>query len=245
MIGIDDTVNDVREAMDEVTLTGDLAVYAQDYEDLFSSEFSDQDLRDRVLDGARFLSARIRARYQPDNVREVDSTTTGEIDLSNDRILDDPRGDNVQPMIRLLQTRVEGGGNEAQRRTLLGNQKIEDTGRAATGSEPAYVYQDFEFIFEKGSATNTVTADVVDLLKPTNASFDGVSWTYNDGGTSEVPLPAILQEALVQYVLYGCYVTLRVEEMAQFAWDRLITEIRPYALPGAFGTRDQEDNDNE
>jgi hypothetical protein len=241
MISVDDTVDEVRKTLDEVTLSGDLAVYAEDFEDLFSSEFSDEDLRDRVLDGARYISARIRSRYQPDNVREVDSSTTGEIDLTNDRIIDDPRGDDVQPMIRLLNTRVEVGGNEAQRRTLLGNDKIESTGRAATASEPAYVYEDFEFIVEQGGGGGTAKVDIVELLEPTNATFDGVNWTYNSGGTSKVPLISSLQEALVQYVVYGCYITLRQSELAQFAKERMFQEIRPYALPGTFGTEQNED----
>jgi hypothetical protein len=245
MISIDETVSEVRKQLDEVTLTGDLAVYAQEFEDLFSSEFSDDDLRDRVLDGARYLSARVRARYQPDNVRQLSSGNAGEITPSEDRILDDPRGDNVQPMIRVLPTRVEIGGNEAQRRTLLGNEKIEDTGRSATASEPAYAYQDFEFIPEQGGGTGNVTADVVDLVKPTNASFDGVSWTYNDGGTSEVPLPELLQEALVQYVVRSCFLTLRAPDMAKFARRRMVNELGPYALPGIFSdVNEQNDEDS-
>lgn len=244
MIEIDETVSEVRKQLDEVTLTGDLAVFAEDFEDLFSSEFSDDDLRDRVLDGSRYLAARVRARYQPDNVRQLSSGNTGEIDTSNDRVIPDPRGDNVKPMIRLLPTRVEIGSNEAQRRTLLGNQKIEDTGRAASADEPAFVYQDFEFITEQGGGSGTVTADVVDLIVPTNASFDGVSWTYNDGGTSEVPLPGVLQEAIVQYVVYSCFLTLRSPDMAQFARGRMISELEPYALPGAFSDVNQQDQED-
>lgn len=246
MIGIDDTVDQVRKELDEVTLSGDLAVYAQEFEDLFSSEFGDEDLRDRVLDGARYLAARVRARYQTDNVRRIDSDTTGEIDFANNRILDDPVADGVTPMIRLLAASVQfedqNGEWEAQRRTMLGNEKIEDTGRAATANEPAFVYQDYEFVFEKGSGSGRATADVVELIQPTNASFDGVSWTYNDGGTSRVPLPEILQEALIQYVIYSCFLTLQEPEMAEFSRNRMISELSPYALPGAFGQQQESEN---
>lgn len=240
MIEIDDTVSEVRQKLDETKIAGNLSVYEEDYDDIFSSKFSDQDLRDRVLDGARFISARVKSMHQPDNVRELSSNTTGEIDTSNNKIVNDPNGDNIQPIIRVLNSRVEVGGTDAQRRTLLGNQKIEDTGRAATESEPAYVYEDFEFIVEQGSGTGDVTVDAVNLIEPTNASFDGVAWTYNDGGTSEVPLPDFLQEALVQYVAYTCYATIRASEMAKFARNKMIEEVAPYALPGVFATEDSE-----
>lgn len=84
---------------------------------------------------------------------------------------------------------------------------------------------------------------MVDLLEPTNVSFDGVSYTYNDGGTSKVPLPEVLKEALIQYVVYSCFLTLRETDMAEFARNRMITELGPYALPGAFGNVAEDSQD--
>jgi len=239
MIEVDGVVDRIRESMNELTLSGELAVFSEDFEDLFSSEFSDQDIRDRALDGARFISARIRARHQEENLRQLSSTNAGEIDLSNDRIIPDPRTDNVQPMIRALPTRMSVGGESAQRRTLLGNMKIESTGQSATASEPAFVYQDYELIVEQGAGTGDATIYVVDLLEPTNATFDGDKWTFNDGGTSKLPLPQELKEAIVQYVLSTAFATLREVNLSTLARRKMIQEMRPYALPRAI--EEQED----
>lgn len=251
MISIDDTVGEIRRQLDEITLSGDLAVYANEFEDLFSSEFSDNDLRDRVVDGARFIAARVRANYQTDNIRTLSSNNSGEIEKGSDRIVPDPRAENVQPFIRLLSTRVEAVGGfgtnviqsrQAQRRTLLGNEKIEATGRAASQEEPAYVYEDYEFIFEQGSGTEAAEAAVVDMIVPTYASFNGTSYTYNDGGTSEVPLPEMMQEALVQYVISGCFMTLASPEQAQRARQKMFSELRPFLLPGTLGAEQDDES---
>jgi hypothetical protein len=148
-------------------------------------------------------------------------------------------GDEVQPFIRLLQTRVEAGSYQVERRTLRGNMKLEATGRSATEEEPAYVYEDYEFIVEQGSGSNTVMADVVSLLEPTNATFDGTTWTFNDGGTSQVPLSSHLREALVQYVAYTCFVTMDQSELAEYARSKMMREIAPHALPGAISFDDE------
>lgn len=243
-IEIDATVEKVREALDEEVYVNDLAVYPEDFNTPIYSDFSTDDLRNRVVDGARYIAARVRAQHQPDNVRAVDSNTAGEIDLTNDRILDDPNGDDLTPMIRLLEDRVEVGGTDAQRRTLLKNMYLESTGREATSSYPVFVYEDFEFIVEQGSGSGDATADVVDLIFPTDgaggeASFDGVSFTWNENGKSKVPLPSFLENALVLYVVHSCFVSLRKPDLAQRTKQKMLNEMVSYSLNRSFPSSDE------
>lgn len=232
MINLSGLVGEVRRALDEVTLDGDLAVYATQMEDLFSSTFSDEDLRDRILDATRYIAARVRARYLDELISEVDPADSD--------VLYTYTGNSQNPFLRLLNSRVEVNGVEAERRTVRGNEKIEATGQAATPVSPAYVYEDYLF-FTAGNPGGTVTADVVEVpVFTTSGSFDGETWT-TDGSTT-VPLRGMFKEAIVQYVVSSCFITMGLGEEATMARQKMNDEIGPYLLPMALvGAEDEED----
>jgi len=68
---IDELVSQVRKELDEVTLAGERVQTDTDLADTASSNFSDESLKDRLMDGTRYVVARVRSQYLEDFIIEV------------------------------------------------------------------------------------------------------------------------------------------------------------------------------
>jgi hypothetical protein len=223
-------IRDVRRALDEVTLTGELTVFAAGMQDLLSAEFSEEDIEDRLLDGARYVAARVRAAH----LRELHMT----INPTSGVLL------NTTSFYRMLGTRVAVSGKTAQRRTLRSHTRIEDGGgRAATANEPAYVFEDFEFVANAGTgdyssddrdgSNNPILltgAAAVVVRVPTfdGATFNGVNWS---GSTKTLAIDGRMREAIIQYAVASCFMTKAMRELALAARQNMNRELQPYFLP--------------
>ena len=124
-----DLVSEVRRALDEVTMNGERVVSDTDMEDVASSNFSDIDLGDRLLDAVRYMAVRVRAQYVPSLIEDIEPVMVG-----------------ATAVLHLLGSRVTVNDVYAKRRTFSGHRKLEATGVQASASNPVFVAEDGEVL---------------------------------------------------------------------------------------------------
>ena len=211
-----DMITKVRRRLDEITIGGEVAITDIDVQDLASSNFSDNDLQNRLNDAARNLAARVKAQYLPDLIETVETTRFH--DYQSNRILGS----------RIKVASTEYGEQVATRRTFLGNRKLNSSGRTTTTQFPVYVYEDaiLKILPDPVDAGSTTTA-TADLVR-TPGSFFGT--TLNQSNVAITELDERFSEAITQRVLFYCYITLGLVELAQRAQRAYIKEISPFIL---------------
>jgi hypothetical protein len=212
---ISDLIKEVRRGLDEVTLSGVQVATDTDLEDTAASNFSDEDIKDRLIDGTRFLVARAEAQHIPNFV-----DTLSPSDLSV------PIGKTAPYVLRLLGSRVNIDGTECTRRTFASHRKLESSGRAADANHPVFVFEDFELLMSAGGSGSTKTAHYV-RVPGRNVDQSGASTNPYDDITK---LPDKFRSPLIQYVLASCFTTLRRGELSNAAKKRMYADIRPYLL---------------
>lgn len=206
---IPEIITKIRRNLDEVTLTGELVVTDEDMNDLASSNFSDTDLEDRILDAARYIAARVKAVHIPNLLISV---TPQDFDLQSP----------VQ-ILRLVGSRVyaqntSGEDVLAMRRTFASHLKLENRGGlAADENNPVYVYQDFELLIDNGADHSGTPRSAQAVSVPTSLS-------------DVTGMPDKFEAALIQHVVMSCFETLRMGELSKAARNRLMRELQPYLL---------------
>lgn len=209
----------VRRRLDEITIGGEIALTDTDLQDLASSNFSDDAINNMLNDAARNLAARVKAQYLPDLIETVETTRFH--DYQSNRLLGS----------RVKVTSTTYGEVIATRRTFTGNRKLNASGREVTEQFPAYIYEDailkiFPDPVDSGSST-TASADL--LRAP--GSFFGT--TLNQKNIPVEELDDRFAEAITQRVLFYCYITLGLVNLAQKAQVAYIKEISPFILKRA------------
>lgn len=215
---ISDLIKEVRRGLDQVTLSGTQVATDTDLEDTAASNFSDEDIKDRLIDGTRFIVSRVKAQHIPNFV-----TTLSPSDLSV------PMDKTAPYVLRLLAGRTEIAGTPATRRTFASHRKLESSGRAASSNHPVFVFEDMELLMSDGGAGGTETAHYV-RVPGRNVAQDGTS---NDPYADITQLPDKFRAPLIQYVLSSCFTTLRRGGLANAAKKRMYADIKPYLLPRA------------
>lgn len=194
-------IEELRRALDEITLSGETALVDTDLEDLASSNFSDTDLGERLDDAARYVAARVRAQYVPTLVQNIEA-----VDFPTTKVL------------RVLGSRVFVTGSDAvtriaTRRTMQGHRKMEATGVASTETNPVYIIEDVEARVIPDALDGTSNLDVV--VMPTDCE----------------DLDHRLRVPVVQRALYTCLMTLRQKAEAGAAKASLMLSLQPFRLP--------------
>lgn len=214
---ISDLVSQVRQELDEVTLSGEMVLTDSDLEDRASSNFSDVSIKDRLMDAARYVAARVRATYLSEFIITV---TPSDFDA--------PYDTSTPKILRLLGTQVTAEDStptaiDANRRTMAAHLKLEN-GRGLNASEdyPVFVFSDFELLIENGITTGTKEAKAVRV--PTKNASDPV---YED----VILLPDVFEGPVVEHTVVSCFETLRLAENANRAKKRLAEELQQYRLP--------------
>lgn len=222
---IDELVEQVRKELDEVTLAGERVQTDTDLADTASSNFSDQSIKDRLMDGTRYIVSRVKSAHLPDQfIMEVDETT-----------FDPPYDDGTAPKIfRLLGSQVtaanaDGDDIRCTRRTFAGHLKMENQrGLVASADYPVFVYQDFELLIEN-QTTNAKSAQAVKV--PDTMPADVVA------------LPDQFRGALIQYAAFSCFQTLRKQDAMENAKVIMQRELQQYRLPFQQAGQQQEDDE--
>jgi len=147
-----DIVEDVRRGLNEITMSGEVPLVDADMEDLASSNFETNDIENRVNRAARYVAARVRARYLKDLMETLLPTALGTFQV-----------------LRLLGSRSKVNAIIAQRRSFTGDIKIEATGRAASDAFPAFTYEDFE-LQVRGDTVNPSDSTVAIIRVPANVT---------------------------------------------------------------------------
>lgn len=211
-----DMVTRLRRMLDEVTIGGEIAALDTNVQDLASSNFSDNDLQNRLNDAARNLAARVKAQYLPDLVETV--ATTRFHDYQSNRVLGS----------RVIVDSTADGSVIASRRTFTGNRKLQARGVTPSTTFPVYIYEDHML---------KILPDPVDLGNSTTANVDIVRAPGSFFGTtldqSNVPVTEIdarFAQAILQRAMFYCYITLGLSDLAQRAQRAYIKEITPFIL---------------
>lgn len=217
---IDELVSQVRKELDEVTLAGQRVQTDTDLADTASSNFSDESLKDRLMDGTRYVVARVRSQYLEDFIIQVTPSDF------------EPPYDGSTPQIfRLLGSRVTaddsaGEAVECTRRTFSEHLKMENQrGLVASETYPVFVYQDVELLIENQTTNDKRTFAV---RVPTQR--------YSD----VTDLPNTFRGAVVQYAAFTCFQTLREQEEVENSKAILQRELASYRLPFRQGPPEEE-----
>lgn len=236
MIVLQEVVDEVRLALDEYSLSDNLTQFDANLEDSASSNFSDEDIQDRALDGARYIAARCNASSLQDLVATINPTDADALTPIGDG------GVNATdyPFLRMLGSRIDYNGAKADRRTFAGH--LSAGGLAPTDSSPVWIFEDMEFMMgitsgnvssQDGAATANVNAKVVyvpvfyDADETTRSAYNGVTYT----SPSRIPLDEKFKAAIVYYVLSSCFQTKREVQLAGQYRKNMFSEIAPYARP--------------
>jgi hypothetical protein len=222
---VDDLVRDVRRLLDEITMDGEVTALASEYTDTFSSNFSDEEIENWLLDGARFIAARTRANFLPELITTINPTNPDAINPAT--------GAEYYPFLRFLPTRFKLSNVKALRRTL--REYLKEDSAEYSASEPVYIAQDYEIIIagnteysSDGTKAPVATAGVVSVPRFGGGGvFDGITWT---GAGKTLPLDARLREALLQYAASSAFLVKGKQE-AVSAWKRMVDLVSPYAMP--------------
>jgi hypothetical protein len=220
---LSELVNQVRKELDEVTMAGERVETDTDLADTASSNFSDQSLEDRLLDGARFVAARVKAAHLDPFVIEATPSD-----------FDTPYDGSTPQILRLLGSRVtaedaSGVPVACTRRTFARHIKMKNQ-RGLTSDEnyPVFVFQDVELLIEN----NTDNAKVAHAVRVPGSGGN----LHSDITT----MPDKFRGAVVQHAAFTCYQTLRSQDEMENARSILQRELRQYRLP--FRSGDQEDD---
>ena len=217
-------VSQVRYELDEVTLSGEMVLTDSDLEDRASSNFSDDSIKDRLMDATRFIAARVRATYLSNFIITVTPSD-----------FEEPYDTSTPKILRLLGTQVtaeNSGGTayDANRRTMAAHMKLEN-GRGLNAREdyPVYVFQDFELLIENGISS---TKEAKAVRVPDNKYGDVTSLTD------------VFEGAVVTHAVVSCFETLRLAEIAQRAKARLADDLREYRIPFRSASNQQKSEDD-
>lgn len=217
---IDELVSQVRKELDEVTLAGDRVQTDTDLADTASSNFSDESLKDRLMDGTRYVVARVRSQYLEDFIIQVTPSD-----------FEPPYDGSTPKIFRLLGSRVtaddsSGESVECTRRTFSQHLKMENQrGLVASETYPVFVFQDVELLIEN-QTTNPKEAYAVRV--PTNRYGDVTS------------LPDTFRGAVVQYAAFTCFQTLQAQDEMENSKAILQRELATYRLPFRQGPPEEE-----
>jgi len=213
---LSELITQVRRQLDELTLAGQPVATDSDVMDTASSNFSDEDIKDRLIDGTRFVAARVRAS----SIRPfIGSLSPGDLSV--------PMGTDAPHVLRLLASRVDADGTPATRRTFAGHRKMESSGRAASSSHPVFVFEDFELLISAGGSASNKTADYV-RVPGRNVATDGTSANPHDDITNA---PSRFRNAIVAYAASSCFAAIFKYDLAMSARKRVYQEISNYRVP--------------
>ena len=206
----------VRQRLDEITISGQEVLLDSNLEDVASSNFSDADLNQRIEFAARNLAALVKAQYLPDLVETVA-----------------PARFHDHYPIRLLGSRVKvtstaNGTQRATRRTFQGHRQLEARGITATTLDPVYIYEDhiLKVIPDPVDAGSSTTA-TVDLLR-WPGSFHGATISTQNIGVEE--LDERFENAIIERTLFYCYMTLGNIPLATEAQKKYVNDIGPFLV---------------
>jgi len=217
---LSDLVEQVRKELDEVTLSGEMVLTDSDLEDTASSNFSDQSIKDRLMDATRHIAARVRANYLDEFVITVSPSD-----------FQPPYNANSPQILRLKGGQVTAGGTKCTRRTFAAHLKMENQrGVSASADYPVFVYQDFEFLVANGGSGGVKEAEAIRVP--------------NDKYADATKLPDIFEAAEVQHAVFSCFETLRLAEQAKTAKKRLNEELSNYRLPFRMAGGEQQEDDS-
>jgi len=190
---IDDLITQIRRGLDEVTMTGQATATDTDIQDTLASNFSDEDLKDRLISGVRFIASRVQASTIPEFIETLSPS-----DISV------PMDETAPYVLRLLGSRIEVDGIQCDRRTFSGHRKMESSGREASANYPIFTFESFELLMSAGGGGTTKEAHYV-RVPGRNVKTDGSS---ADPYADITKLPDRYENALVLYVLSSCFKTL-------------------------------------
>ena len=221
---VDQVIQDVRRALDEVTLEGVAVRDTTDFVDYASSNFSDSDLEDRIADAGRYIVARVQSRYLPAFIEAVTPADVSALEYNPDN--ESPPG-SVENFSRLLGSRVSMAVNETQTPIeyakasrwsfVLRRKHLTRKGITPNEYYPYYVFEDNEFMVESGSSADTGpgSAEVVTVPKTAVQTMN---------------LPPQFRSAVIQYTVWSCFRTMMEIEQANLAQKRLYKTLGPYLL---------------
>lgn len=202
---IADYVTEVRRQIDEMNLSGESVATDTDVLDSASSNFSDVDIQDRLMDGSRYVASRVAAQYIPSLIISITPTDFNVPYSSSKKV------------IRLLGSRVSlTDGTKADRRTRVDHRKKESSGLNASSTNPVYIFEDFLFEIYDGT------------LNPVGAVGYGVK--VPDSTTDVLNMGELFRNAIIQYAVSSCFISMGIVPLASVAKKNLITSIAPYLL---------------
>lgn len=205
---LSELVRQVRRGIDEVTMSGELVITDQDGQETASSNFSDEDLLDRLLDGSRYIVARVGSVHL--------SSFMGEVQPASDTL----SYEGPFPPYRGLGSRTTGDeGVPATRRTFSAHRKLNASGREVTEQNPVFIYEDAHLVILPEHDPSTASDDYKMDAVFGPADYDDIT-----------KLSDKFREALIQYALSSCFLTLRNGELASAAKQRMFNIIGPYMI---------------
>lgn len=162
MIPVPEVISEVRRGIDEFTLNNEAIAFDADMEDTASSNFSDEDIADRILDVTRAIAARVKSAHLTDPATTyANANRNGLIQLINPTVgaaLTPPgnSSDTNYPFSRLLTSRVFLDSASAARRGM--NAHAASSGLEPTVAKPVFVYSDHEFIMATANDSESSSA---------------------------------------------------------------------------------------
>lgn len=219
-----DVITRIRRRLDQVPLNIESVDKDSDVLGSVSTNFSNEDLMDRINKGSRSIISKVKAQHVPMAIEE--KTSVSGIQGSAVRLL--PRrvfgsDDGGTTYVRAFERSVD-----TQRRL---ESRISSPGREATAQYPVFTYEDGRFQIYPESLG--VKAYVVEA--PTGATE-----------TSDVlTLDQRFERALTDYVAASCYQTMRKTGLSEFFMNLFSRDIQPYSLDLRYGALDDQEIDVE
>ena len=219
-----DIIIRARRKLDQIPLEVESVTTDSDVVGSISTEFSDEDLLERVNRGVHKVISEVKVQHCPQVIAEKNSVNAIETSA-----------------LRLLFRRVfasDDGGDSwvrAFRRTVDSQSRMEmrtdQDPREATADFPVYIYEDGTFqIYPR---TSDVKAYVVE--QPPEAS----------GLPETLVLDGRFERALTDYVVASCYQSMRQSELSEYFSNLFIQSLQPYSLKVRYRRLDDQEVDVE
>ncbi|MCS3661803.1 hypothetical protein [Salinibacter ruber] len=220
----DTVITRIRRRLDQVPLNVESVDKDSDVLGSVSTNFSNEDLLDRINKATRAIISKVKAQHVPMAIEK--KTSVNGIEQSAVRLL--PRrvfgsDDGGTTYVRAFERSVD-----TQRRL---ESRISNPGREATAQYPVFVYEDGRFqIFPE---TLGVKAFVVEAPSGATSTSD------------TLVLDERFERAITDYVSANCYQTMRRTNLAEFFMNLYNRDLQPYSLDLRYGSLDDQEIDVE
>lgn len=212
---LENVITRVRREIRQITFSSESTQTDADAFELTTSNFSDEDLAERINDAVNTLASVVKAQHVPQLVTKYTSIAGAE---GSFRLL--PRR-----VFRIYDSTGDGAPDtkvRCMRRSVDSHRRLEKSGRSATEQRPLFTYDDGVLMIYPDPSPTDVSLEIYGLSAPSPLAFPTDS-------TVHLEIDERLELALIYVVARSCYASMERTNLVKLVSSVIEDEIRPFS----------------